>query len=804
MSISLQGETLDNEEEKNKKSKKSNKSKTKSEKGEEKDIYFIIFYQLKQKENEGDLVFPEESEIKPKTILKKEIKTSNNKFVYKKVFKFKNIGAKKKEQLIFFIGEDDKYIINLELKEKSFIYDVDLKKGHKYLDNIAKVDIDQKSMDYQDKLDLFLEALKQNKEESKTQELYQETIELYSKKKGFSFMISLFAKIYQEKVLCESLIKMFYEMNVNNKLSTKNDGNSDRNEKLSQYNSLMVKIASESETLISNNNYDPIQFYGIIICYFNFYDYTSFEKYINTLYKEKREILFEILLVYFSHFLKPVKKDENDKEFFIKFFEYIISKKGFSSLILGLTFISDIDTFINVIDKAKDKIYDTYVKDNKENNKGNFKVIKIKDDLKLKKERINDIIKGIKSINQFSDTNNFILVYFKSEFWKNLLKEFNKPSPDCFIICWKLRELFIDYDKLIKKICDKEKDKDIIKDIKNYRDIDAFAYLLNENIKNFFKEKRGKLKNSEILGYIQKYNPYYIEDGYKHNRELYILDDLVFEYDYNNNDEDVISEHQNFIETFRKLEYEDIYKNNMVKFLDTMVNKVKDISSFDTVMDLIRVDKIKEKVNEYIEKLKSKYELIIKADLEKLGDKNIDKPVEIIAKFAKLIFEHEENCDFLEQQIDKLKISSSIYNQLMRICKDDKFRIMKEFIFKIFLSKNNIKNVKSIIELIDSLEKTDQETFFKELMKKCVFKKEEFYSTEENNKINLLCELYKEKKIEKISGEIQNTLDDIINDIDKEEIEKKKIEEFLKNTEEVAKKRLALIKIRFNELHLIN
>ena len=140
MSISLQGETLDNEEEKNKKNKKSNKSKTKSEKGEEKDIYFIIFYQLKQKENEGDLVFPEESEIKPKTILKKEIKTSNNKFVYKKVFKFKNIGAKKKEQLIFFIGEDDKYIINLELKEKSFIYDVDLKKGHKYLDNIAKVE----------------------------------------------------------------------------------------------------------------------------------------------------------------------------------------------------------------------------------------------------------------------------------------------------------------------------------------------------------------------------------------------------------------------------------------------------------------------------------------------------------------------------------------------------------------------------------------------------------------------------------------------------------------------------------------
>ena len=73
-------------------------------------------------------------------------------------------------------------------------------------------------------------------------------------------------------------------------------------------------------------------------------------------------------------------------------------------------------------------------------------------------------------------------------------------------------------------------------------------------------------------------------------------------------------------------------------------------------------------------------------------------------------------------------------------------------------------------------------------MKKCKFVKDEFYSTEENNKINLLCELYKEKKLEKISGEIQTTLDEIIIDIDKGEIEKKKIEEFLRNNEEAVKK----------------
>ena len=204
-----------------------------------------------------------------------------------------------------------------------------------------------------------------------------------------------------------------------------------------------------------------------------------------------------------------------------------------------------------------------------------------------------------------------------------------------------LRETFFDYNKLVKSICDKEKDKDIIKDIKNYGEIEEFICLLNENIKKYFKEKKGKLKNSEILGYVQKYDPCYFEEGYEHNRESYILEDLIFEYDYNNTDEELIKEHQNFIETFKKLEYEDIYKDNMVKFLDTMINKVTNISSFDIIINLIRFDKIKEKVNDYLEKLKDKFEIITNKEIESIEEKNFGKPVEIIAKFEKLIFEHE-------------------------------------------------------------------------------------------------------------------------------------------------------------------
>ena len=110
---------------------------------------------------------------------------------------------------------------------------------------------------------------------------------------------------------------------------------------------------------------------------------------------------------------------------------------------------------------------------------------------------------------------------------------------------------------------------------------------------------------------------------YKHDRESYILDYLIFEYDFNNTDEEIIKGHQNFIEAFRKLEYEDIYKDNMVKFLDTMINKVTNISSFDTIMYLMWVDKIKENVNDYIDKIKDKFEITTKKEIERIEEKNM-------------------------------------------------------------------------------------------------------------------------------------------------------------------------------------
>ena len=81
-------------------------------------------------------------------------------------------------------------------------------------------------------------------------------------------------------------------MNVNIKGNKKCDGDSVRNPKLwEKFNSIMEKISSESDSLIKKNDYDPIQFYGIIISHLNFYDYSTSENYLDKLYKEKPEIL---------------------------------------------------------------------------------------------------------------------------------------------------------------------------------------------------------------------------------------------------------------------------------------------------------------------------------------------------------------------------------------------------------------------------------------------------------------------------------------------------------------------------------
>ena len=222
------------------------KEKFRIEKEDLIEIYFIIVYSRDQKESPKDMIFSKECKIIPEVILSEEIKTSNDKYTYKKVLKINNNEHKKNSDISFFLDKDDyKYYISFEIKDKTFIYDVSLEKRVKYLNNIKKINIIENSIKYEDKFNLFIEALEKRKEGNKMEKLYLETIELYSKKSSFSFLIYLFSKVYEEKNSCELLLKKFYEMNINiqkNKNDSKN--NSDRKPNLGQkFNSLIIKIS---------------------------------------------------------------------------------------------------------------------------------------------------------------------------------------------------------------------------------------------------------------------------------------------------------------------------------------------------------------------------------------------------------------------------------------------------------------------------------------------------------------------------------------------------------------------------------
>ena len=292
-----------------------------------KEIYLIISYQRDQKENPEEIIFLE-TDINAKNIYINELKGENGSYFYKRVFKLnKEINNTYVENDINynleFEIENDKYIASFDINEKTFVYDLELKKETNNLNNKEKQNIDQHNIDYYNKFLIFLEALKDNNEEGKIEMLCKETIDLYSQKKNFSVLIPLFIQIYKMNELCTSLMEKFKEANINIK---ENENNMDINKDLEKYKSFFTLISLEADNIIKNNGYDPIQFYSIILCYLNYYDYGTFLKMFNILYIQNKNILYEILLIYFSHFLNPINQD---LDFFTKFISYTVSKKEF-------------------------------------------------------------------------------------------------------------------------------------------------------------------------------------------------------------------------------------------------------------------------------------------------------------------------------------------------------------------------------------------------------------------------------------------------------------------------------------------
>ena len=377
----------------------------------------------------------------------------------------------------------------------------------------------------------------------------------------------------------------------------------DRQPLLKDYTSKFKSIKSEAEKIIENNNYNFIEFYGIVLCYLNYYDYENFCSIINDLYNKKPEDLYEILLIYNAHLKYPINQDLN---FFNKFISYAIANKDFHIFEKGLNYIKDIETFLNIIKENKKAIFEKY------NSQKIEKIIKL-DDLKFKKADMEDettkknkivtegavssikqckekisnvgnknnnileVINNIKSIIKFCKDKKTFLIYFTNNFWKYILNYFNEPKIDNIYICFQLRGAFMDYHELVLKVFEKKDAKFTIKkDSTNYFERDEFAFLLDQIIRQYNNNQ--EVKNIEKLAFITQYNPYYIEPKYSNKVDCNIFDS----FDLNKIDNE-------FIGDFRRMNFETIFKDNIAEYIKKFIEKIKDIPNFNTVIKLINI-----------------------------------------------------------------------------------------------------------------------------------------------------------------------------------------------------------------------
>ena len=749
-----------------------------------------------------------------------------------------------------------------------------------------------------------------------------------------------------------------------------------------EYVDKFSSIFSEAESIIKSNDYEKVDFYGIIFCYLNYYEPGKFISFLNIYIKENQKDLFEILLIYSAHFKNPIEKS---LDFFDEFIKYTLSKKDDNleedssqkkdiisikskkdttskkdtiskkdcDFQIALSYIHDIETIIEIINKNKEEIYKKYKngelktifvldqklklkqideekeiiqqpepKDSYKGKEGNSISIQMgqvstedkivseakKQNKKKKNSEILKIIKEIKEIIEYSNKNGAFLIHFTNEFWKYILNIYNKPILDNIKICSKLRDAFNEYFKLVEKIFEKTKEKDsllIKKEANNYYQTDEFAFLIDQIMKKVLKDENQDLNNIQKLSYITTYNPYYkIEkkkgnekEKEKKNRYSEKADVCIFDL-FKLND---IEDDEKFIDDFRDMNFELIFRNNISEYIDKIISKIKTISNFYNIIKLINLKNIEDlgKIDIYLNFLNKKYENSIRNEINLLKGVELKKAIKVVANIAVINYKCEKikekksksekdkkkekskdeknkekkekkQFEFIEKRIKKLdKKIPLIFIEIMKICinyeeKNEKekeeesldngdkssdgsdkennidkafdedddgidYKEMEKYIFNQFVNKlDEDEDITNIINLIFCLEGKDTEgsvqnhslrmednkgkgkennenkrlnEFLKLLITKNLFKKDEFFSSNKNLKVDLLCKL-NEKGIIKKNNEpyydnILTLVKDIRDDLENK-IQKEKIDDFLKNTDDIIKLRLNLIKIEIN------
>ena len=275
----------------------------------------------------------------------------------------------------------------------------------------------------------------------------------------------------------------------------------------------------ESKKLIEAYSYNFTEFYGLIFCYLNHYNYEDFMELFNKLDKsmENKKDLFEILLIY-KHFFK--KKIKFEKNFLEKFIIYSTEnkdnnekeenkktndKKHFLRFIeKALPYLDEINFYIHTININKEKII--LIKD--------FQPIEITK-FENYSNNFEETERDIDDILNFSKDKKILVIYFNNDFWSNIIKLYDEATQDNIKILKKLKILFEKYYTIVENVC---KIKLIKTKASEFKDKDELSIKLDKIIIEYIKNKND-IENDEIVNLLVDFNPFY---DLKDNQESYI------------------------------------------------------------------------------------------------------------------------------------------------------------------------------------------------------------------------------------------------------------------------------------------
>jgi hypothetical protein len=308
------------------------------------------------------------------------------------------------------------------------------------------------------------------------------------------------------------------------------------------------------------------------------------------LYEKDKKILFHILSKYKFYFKNQINMEINYLNELIDFSTSLQYEEFKENVIF---YLRGINTFLKVIDNNKEKI--SIIE--------KFHPIEFPKIELESQANINEIIELINEIIEFSEEKKVLVVYFTNDFWDEMLKHcssFNKDDIEKkrnnIEECFNLREKFVKYYKLVQLLYKSKKIK-IKEDCVKYFEKDEYAFNLDKNIKCIIKEDE-TLENIEIINLIQYYDIYYSEDKYSNKRDIEIFEKI--------NIEKIDDE---FINEFKQMNFEKIFKTNIDKYLLKLCNKIKKIQDFDNILKLVDEKNLDEKHKKnYLDLLKDRYE----------------------------------------------------------------------------------------------------------------------------------------------------------------------------------------------------